>query len=147
MTTFVSAVHIVVCLLMIVIILVFQQGKGADAGAAFGGTSQAMFGGRGAATFMNKLTTIAAIVFMLTSLSLAALSSKNAQETVFDDDPAASELQHPDSGEKAGVSAEQGMKTDSEDKKSETNASIPAASKEATPKESDNSVPESPASP
>ncbi len=43
-------------------------------GAAFGGSSQTLFGSRGAATFMNKLTTVAAIVFMLTSLSLAVLS-------------------------------------------------------------------------
>lgn len=100
MTTFVTVIHILVCLLMIIIILVFQQGKGADAGAAFGGASQAMFGGRGSATFMNKVTTIAAIIFMSTSLSLAVLSSKSSQETVFDSDPSVGELVHPEAGDK-----------------------------------------------
>ncbi len=65
--------HLIVCLFLIFIILI-QSSKGAEMGAAFGGSTQTLFGSRGAATFMNKLTTAAAIVFMLTSLSLAILS-------------------------------------------------------------------------
>lgn len=67
--------HIVVSLFLIFIVLI-QSSKGADMGAAFGGSSQTLFGSRGAATFFSKLTTVSAIVFMLTSLSLAVLSSK-----------------------------------------------------------------------
>ena len=63
-----------VCLFLIFIVLI-QSSKGAEMGAAFGGgSSQTLFGSRGAGTIFTKLTTISAIVFMLTSLSLAILS-------------------------------------------------------------------------
>ncbi|TAL23956.1 MAG: preprotein translocase subunit SecG [Nitrospirae bacterium] len=75
MSTLLLIVHILVSLFLIFIVLI-QSGKGADLGAAFGGSSQTLFGSRGAATFFSKLTTIAAIVFMLTSLSLAVVSVK-----------------------------------------------------------------------
>ncbi len=68
-------IHIVVCIALIMIVLL-QTGKGADMGAAFGGgSSQTLFGSTGASTFLSKATTVAAIVFMLTSLSLAYMSS------------------------------------------------------------------------
>lgn len=73
MYTAVVVLHLIVCLFLIFIILI-QSSKGAEMGAAFGGSSQTLFGSRGAATFMNKLTTSAAIVFMITSLLLAVLS-------------------------------------------------------------------------
>jgi preprotein translocase subunit SecG len=62
-------VHIVVCVALILIVLL-QRGKGAGMGAAFGGSSQTVFGSSGATTFMHKITTMAAIIFMLTSLGL-----------------------------------------------------------------------------
>ena len=68
-------VHIIVCLFLISIVLL-QSGKGAELGAAFGGSSQTIFGSRGGATFLNKMTTIAAIVFMITSLTLAVIAAK-----------------------------------------------------------------------
>jgi len=68
-------VHVVVCIALIMIVLL-QTGKGADIGAAFGGgSSQTLFGSTGASTFLSKATTVAAIVFMLTSLTLAYVSS------------------------------------------------------------------------
>ncbi len=73
MYTTIVILHLIVCLFLIFIILI-QSSKGAEMGAAFGGSSQTIFGSRGAATFLNKLTTVAAIVFMLTSLFLAILS-------------------------------------------------------------------------
>lgn len=66
-------IHLIVSLFLIFVVLI-QGGKGAEIGAVFGGSTQTLFGSRGAATFLNKLTTIVAIVFMLTSLSLAVLS-------------------------------------------------------------------------
>ncbi len=66
--------HIVVAVFLILVVLL-QTGKGAEMGAAFGGASQTVFGSGGPAGFMAKLTTAAAVVFMLTSLSLAYLSS------------------------------------------------------------------------
>ena len=75
MYTAVVILHLVVCLFLIFIILI-QSSKGAEMGAAFGGSSQTLFGSRGAATFLSKLTTAAAILFMITSLSLAIYSVK-----------------------------------------------------------------------
>jgi preprotein translocase subunit SecG len=72
--TLILIVHIIVCVFLIFIVLI-QTSKGAELGAAFGGgSSQTLFGARGAATFLSKLTTVAAIVFMLTSLTLAVFS-------------------------------------------------------------------------
>ncbi len=73
MSLVVTILHVIVCLFLIAVVLL-QRGKGAQVGAVFGGGGGAtMFGGRGAGNFLTKLTTGAAIVFMLTSLSLAYL--------------------------------------------------------------------------
>jgi preprotein translocase subunit SecG len=92
MQTFFLAIHILVCFLLIFVVLV-QGGKGAQMGAAFGGGgSQTLFGGRGAATFLGKMTTVIAVVFMLTSLILAVLASKGGDDTGLDlSAPAATE--------------------------------------------------------
>jgi preprotein translocase subunit SecG len=75
MTTFVLIIHIMVCFGLIGIVLL-QSGKGAELGAAFGGSSQTLFGSRGAATFLNKMTTGVAVVFMVSSLLLAVLTTR-----------------------------------------------------------------------
>ena len=75
MTTLITIVHVLVCLFLILTILL-QAGKGAGMGAAFGGASQTVFGGRGAAPFLAKLTTATAVVFMLTSMTLAYIASQ-----------------------------------------------------------------------
>ena len=75
MYTITVIVHLIVCFLMIAAILL-QAGKGAEIGAAFGGSSQTVFGSRGPGTFLSKLTVGAAVVFMITSLSLAILSKR-----------------------------------------------------------------------
>ena len=73
MYTTIVVIHLTACLFLIFIILI-QSSKGAEMGAAFGGSSQTLFGSRGAATFLSKLTTGAAIAFMITSLLLAIIS-------------------------------------------------------------------------
>jgi len=71
-------VHIVVCLFLIIVVLL-QSGKAADLAGAFGGMgSQTAFGPRGSATLLSKATTVSAVVFMLTSLSLSILATKHA---------------------------------------------------------------------
>jgi preprotein translocase subunit SecG len=62
--------HLMACIALIAIVLL-QTGKGAEMGAAFGGASQTLFGGSGGSSFMSKLTTGAAIVFMITCLLLS----------------------------------------------------------------------------
>jgi preprotein translocase subunit SecG len=70
-----TILHLIICIMLIAIVLL-QTGKGADMGAAFGGASQTLFGGGGPANFLNKITTAAAIVFMITSFALAVVSSR-----------------------------------------------------------------------
>ncbi|MFO1519462.1 MAG: preprotein translocase subunit SecG [bacterium] len=81
MTGFILTIHFIVCIFMIIVILL-QAGKGADMGATFGGGSQTVFGPRGAATFLSKVTTIAAVVFLVTSISLANLSKHRSSSSV-----------------------------------------------------------------
>ena len=84
MYTLAVVVHVLVCFLMIASILL-QSGKGAEIGAAFGGSSQTVFGSRGPGTFLSKVTVAAAIIFMVTSLSLAILSKERTfSSTVID---------------------------------------------------------------
>ena len=84
MYTLLIIVHVIVCLLMIGAILL-QSGKGAEIGAAFGGSSQTVFGSRGPANFLSKCTVITAFVFMFTSLSLAILAKdRTFSSTVID---------------------------------------------------------------
>ena len=87
-------IHILVCIALIMIVLL-QTGKGADMGAAFGGgSSQTLFGSTGASTFLSKATTGAAILFMVTSLTLAYLSShRTSDQSVVTDTPAPAQTQ------------------------------------------------------
>ena len=71
-------VHVVVCLFLIIVVLL-QSGKAADLAGAFGGMgSQTAFGPRGSATLLSKATTISAVLFMITSLTLSILATRNA---------------------------------------------------------------------
>ena len=86
MYTLAVVIHLIVCFLMIAAILL-QGGKGAEIGAAFGGSSQTVFGSRGPANFLSKVTVATAVIFMLTSLSLAYLSRERTySSTVIDMD-------------------------------------------------------------
>ena len=72
--TFIDIVHIFVCVVLMLVVLL-QQGKGGGMGAAFGGSTAQVFGGRGAGNILTRATAICAGIFMLTSVSLAYLSS------------------------------------------------------------------------
>lgn len=99
MYTLAVSIHLIVCFLMIAAILL-QAGKGAEIGASFGGSSQTVFGSRGPGTFLSKVTVGAAIVFMLSSLSLAVLSRQaNTSSTVID--------LHPPSHQESSSSTEE----------------------------------------
>src|SRR5437899_5640993 len=76
--TLLTFVHILVCLFLIVEVLL-RSGKAADLAGAFGGMgSQTAFGPRGSATLLSKATTISAILFMLTSMSLSIFATRGA---------------------------------------------------------------------
>ncbi|MCD6586574.1 MAG: preprotein translocase subunit SecG [Desulfobacteraceae bacterium] len=93
MTALIITIHVIVCIALILIVLL-QTGKGADMGAVFGGAgSQALFGNTGAATFLGKMTTVAAVVFMITSLTLAIISKSGEKSVVSDIQPATQQAQ------------------------------------------------------
>jgi preprotein translocase subunit SecG len=77
MRIFLVSLHVLVSAILVGMVLL-QKGKGADIGAAFGGASQTVFGPRGAQSFLAKLTTGAAILFMFTSLGLALTTAKKS---------------------------------------------------------------------
>ena len=78
MYTLIMIVHVLVSLFLIVVVLL-QSGKAADLAGAFGGMgSQTAFGPRGSATLLSKATTVSAVLFMLTSLSLSIVASKSS---------------------------------------------------------------------
>ena len=81
MDTLLTIVHVVVCLFLVGIVLL-QHGKGADIGATFGGSSQSLFGTEGPLPLLNKITTAAAIIFMLTSVTLAYISTQSSTTSV-----------------------------------------------------------------
>jgi len=78
MVILLTILHIIVCVFLVIVVLL-QSGKAADLAGAFGGMgSQTAFGPRGAATVLSKATTVAAGLFMLTSLTLAIYTTRNA---------------------------------------------------------------------
>lgn len=95
MGTFLIIMHVIVSIALIMIVLL-QTGKGADMGAAFGGgASQTLFGSTGASTFLGKATTVAAVIFMLTSLALAYRSGLSTGDSIMVDKKAPIEQQAP----------------------------------------------------
>jgi len=68
---------------MLILVVLLQAGKGANMGAAFGGSSQTIFGSTGPGTFLGKMTTVIATIFILTALSLSYFSV-HKQPTLMD---------------------------------------------------------------
>ncbi len=75
MHTLLIVIHIVVSIFLCLVILL-QSGKGGGMGASFGGASSQIFGGRGAGNFLSRVTSIAAVIFFLTSLTLSMMASR-----------------------------------------------------------------------
>ena len=83
MIALVVVIHILVCVTLIGVVLL-QQGKGADVGAVFGGSSQTVFGASGAGNLLTKVTGVCAIIFFTTSLILAYSSTRRATGSIFE---------------------------------------------------------------
>src|SRR5438045_1300058 len=95
--TLLTIIHVLVCLFLIVVVLL-QSGKAADLAGAFGGMgSQTAFGPRGSATLLSKATTGSAIVFMLTSLSLSIMATRQTGvgSTILDKHPGSAAPKQP----------------------------------------------------
>ena len=81
MVVLVTVIHVIVCLFLIIVVLL-QSGQSADIAAAFGGMgSQTAFGTRTAATVLSKATTWAAIMFMVTSITLSVFATRHANRS------------------------------------------------------------------
>src|ERR1700688_4720208 len=81
MVILLTTIHVIVCVFLIIVVLL-QSGKAADLAGAFGGMgSQTVFRPRGSATVLSKATTIAAALFMVTSLSLSILATRGGSKT------------------------------------------------------------------
>jgi preprotein translocase subunit SecG len=84
MTIFLTVLHVLACVFLIVIVLL-QRGKGAEMGAVFGGgAGSTVFGSRGAGNFLTRMTTAAAVIFMLTSLTLAYIAQDRTGDSLFE---------------------------------------------------------------
>ena len=101
MIAVISAIHIFACTALVVSILL-QSGKGGGLAGAFGaGSSQTLFGGRGAATFLTRASTVLAVVFFLTSLTLGLTSARQTS-------PTARSLMQEDARRRAAQQQQQG---------------------------------------
>ena len=97
MHTVVIALH-VICTLFLILVILLQTGKGAAMGSSLsGGSSQTMFGSSGAGNFLTKMTTAIATLFMITSLTLATMSSKEKSRSIISEaeKPAATSSSQP----------------------------------------------------
>ncbi|HUN59354.1 MAG TPA: preprotein translocase subunit SecG [Candidatus Binataceae bacterium] len=83
MVTAAIVIHIAVCVTLVIVILL-QQGKGADVGAVFGGSSQTVFGSSGAGNLLTKITWAAAATFFATSIFLAYASTRHITGSIFE---------------------------------------------------------------
>ena len=85
MHTAIIIVH-VICTLFLILVILLQTGKGAAMGSGLGaGSSQTMFGSSGAGNFLTKMTTAIATLFMITSLTLGIMSTKEKSRSVMSD--------------------------------------------------------------
>jgi preprotein translocase subunit SecG len=80
----IATLHVIVCVILVLVVLL-QSGKGADLAVAFGGgATQTAFGSRGPASFLSKMTTIAAVIFMLTSIGLSMISTRTESRSILE---------------------------------------------------------------
>jgi preprotein translocase subunit SecG len=104
MVTAVTILHVVVCILLLLIIMI-QGGENVDITAAFGGTSQAAFGPRGAVTTFAKMTWVLAAIFVATSISLAVLATRHSGGSILEQSPASSAPAQPAPAQSAPAQA------------------------------------------
>ncbi len=80
----IATLHVIVCVILVLVVLL-QSGRGADLAGAFGGgATQTAFGSRGPASFLSKMTTVAAVVFMLTSISLSMITTRTETKSILE---------------------------------------------------------------
>ena len=106
MQILITVLHVAVCVILILVVLL-QAGKGANMGAVFGGSSQTVFGSSGPGSFLGKMTTVVATVFMLTSLALSYSATHKASSVMEKAAPQAQQQTMPQPAEKAPLPPQQ----------------------------------------
>ena len=133
MIYFIYTIHIVVCIFLILVVLL-QQGKGADLSVFGGGSTQTVFGARGAATFLHKMTVFGFIAFTLTTISIGLLTGTSRRSVMSGAEPtAAAEVATEAVDEAAGEPLEVAEPT----APAEEAGTDPAAAGEENPAESE----------
>jgi preprotein translocase subunit SecG len=134
MITFITVIHIATVVLLVIAVLL-QSGKGAEISATFGGSSQTVFGSSGGANFFQKLTYGLAAVFMVTSLTLTILPSKTKKSVFENYTPSTDTSSVPANGAPAAAVPATAPATGTETAKNETAAqktdNVPAAGDKA----------------
>ncbi len=133
MSALVILLHVIICVVLIVAVLL-QSGKAADLAGSFGGVgSQTAFGPRGATTLLAKITTGAAILFMITSIGLWLISTKGEKSVVKGAPAAATETQKAEEKNKASTTekkeAPANQTEETKQEKKETSSSLPNSQK------------------
>lgn len=88
MGTFVTVIHVITSILLILVVLL-QSGKGAEISTTLGGSSQTVFGSSGGANFFTRFTSVMALIFMVTSISLTVIGTRD-RKSLFEGAPAPS---------------------------------------------------------
>lgn len=137
-----KVIHVLASVFLVLVVLL-QSGRGGGMGAAFGGASSQIFGGRGASTFLSRVTSGAAIVFFMTSLTLSMMSSRH-RSVVLDAQPKvpASPPANAGSAAKDDTAAAPTDAADEAVKKGEAAAAGESAKKPDAPAETPPGVPE-----
>jgi len=138
------AIHVLVCLFLILVVLL-QQGKGADLSVFGGGATQAAFGARGAVSLLHKLTVWGFVAFIVTTISIGFLTSAQKTSSVLSKVPTAAEeagaseeaLTFPESEAQPAAPAEAGESTAAEGSDPTAESSEEAVSGEETTAEED----------
>ena len=128
MHTLITVVHVIACIFMIMVVLL-QSGRGGGMGAAFAGASGQIFGGRGASSFLSRATSVAAIVFFLTSLTLSVLDSRHSSVVMG---------MQPKAGKESATDAKD--KTDNADDKADATKADGAAAPGTDSKTNDDNI-------
>ena len=87
MQTLVTVIHVITCILLVLVVLI-QAGKGAEISTSLGGSSQTVFGTSGGANFLTRFTSVAAGIFMITSVTLTLMGGQS-RKSLFEGTPAA----------------------------------------------------------
>jgi len=139
MTTFLTIIHVFLCLFLIGVVLL-QSGRSGGMGVLSGAASQQVFGGRGAGNFLQRVTSVVAFMFLLTCTTLGYLASSTRDRGLATPEPSSTTVTVGSAGHDGGASAD-AANASSSSSSTETTADSGSASPAAATTESDAAAP------